>query len=369
MKPLKLVTVLLTLVMLLSLVLTGCGSSTQQDQISATPQDDPNKVYKLKANYYSVEKAPPGQGMQKACDLATERSSGRLQFETYYAGTLVNKNDTMAALKAGTIDIAIVEATMLAEVTVLNKVFNALLKEPPPDRHANTKAFRELIKTVPELNDELAKINMKWLSCFSLPGYNLHSVKKKVKSIDDIKGMKIEAHGDVANYINSVGGAAVELDASDYYSGLERNLVDAQMAHWPITVLYKIQELVTTHTIFGDNIDSGGLYAPPMGSLINLDTWNSLPEDLQQILVECFEEGHDYSLNLDDIMFADAIQYVQDKGDTIYYITGDLRKPFNDAMDPILNAWFKECKDAGYDGEKVYNKMLELQAKYAKENK
>ncbi|MDR2487290.1 MAG: TRAP transporter substrate-binding protein DctP [Clostridiales Family XIII bacterium] len=318
------------------------------------------KVYEIVLSYYASESIPPGQAVLEAIKYAEEKSEGRLKFESYFSGTFVSKEDTMASLKTGVIDMSPCEATQIASVAVLNQVFNALIQsEMPGDRKKVQEVYVRMLEEIPELQEEMTKnANVIWLYPYVLGGYNLHGMKS-VKTIDDLKGLKVEAHGLLGQLTNQLGGTAVELDSGEYYNGMKLGNVDSQFCHWAIVNNFQLFEIQKSHTVFGSEPLSSGLSMPCMGYFINKDTWESLPEDIQQILKEAFITGANYVIDADTASYNEAIQKCEASGQEFLYIEGDDRKPWAEAMQPILDQWFADCEAAGYDGKAVYEKMLQ----------
>jgi TRAP-type C4-dicarboxylate transport system substrate-binding protein len=153
------------------------------------------------------------------------------------------------------------------------------------------------------------------------------------------------------------------MDPGENYQALERNLIDGQVTHWALMVNFDTQAFLKHHTLFGiDDVNSesdGGLYAPLIGYAINLETWNSLPEDLQQILTESFDYAGDEMANMDIETIAKGKKFAADRGDSFTYVTGDALKPWYDWADKANAEWYAACEKLGYDGEGIYNRLLE----------
>ena len=129
-----------------------------------------------------------------------------------------------------------------------------------------------------------------------------------------------------------MGGVGSALDPGDYYLSLDTGLLDGQCTHLVVLGSYGTAELVTTHTIFANNEEDiadngGGLYAAAMGYVMNLESYNKLPADLQQILVECLDYAGDRIIE-EDVMWVDtSMEIFKERGDTFTYITDADRVP------------------------------------------
>jgi TRAP-type C4-dicarboxylate transport system substrate-binding protein len=316
------------------------------------------KPLKLKANYFAPETIPPGLGMAAGSKQIEEKTGGKIKITNYFSGTLVSYTDEFSAVSKGIIDIALVEAGQITQVCNLNKVFSMPLQKTPPDQVGLTKSYRELIKAVPELNGELGKMNIRWISAMSLPGYNYHGVKKAVRTPDDIKGMKVEALGEGVPYLTAMGAAPISLDPGDYYMSLERGLVEAQFTHWAVLGVFKTEELVKYHTFFGEG--EGGLYGPVLGFIINTKTWSKLTPETQEI----FEAGYNFACDhmriLDEPLIAASKKLIKDRGDVIIHLSDKEREPWAAYMEPVVSKWAAECKAKGLPGQATYDKLMEL---------
>jgi TRAP-type C4-dicarboxylate transport system substrate-binding protein len=356
------------MMLVLSLALAACsngGSNSAGNETADADADSAavetaadDQVYNLTLSYYASESIPPGQAVLEAVKYAEENSNGRLKIDAYFSGTYVSKDDTMASLATGVIDIAPCEASQIASVSKLNQVFNALIQSDlPKDRKAVQQVYVNMIEDIPELNQEMiSNSNCRWLYPFVMGGHNLHG-NVRVESIDDFKGLKVESHGIEGEYTNLLGGTAVELDSGDYYNGMKLGTVDGQLTHWAVMNNYQVNEVVKYHTIFGSDEIGSGLTMPSMGYFINNDTWNSLPEDLQSVLRDAFIVGANYVIDADTDSYQTAVTYAKDAGHEFVYIEGDAREPWSAAMQPILENWFAQCEAAGYDGKSVYEEM------------
>lgn len=374
----KKISLLLSIVLILTLIFAGCGNSddqsddtaapaTQQTNADATPSQQESEApatqepLNLKANYFGPESIGPGQGMILAADKINEATDGAITIENYFSGTLVAYNDEFTATSKGIIDIAMVDAGQVAMVCSLNRVFSLPLKETPSDVFKAGDCYRQLVKDMPELQEELESMNLHWITVLSLPGYNYHGISQTVRVPEDLKGMKIDALGEGVPYFTGMGAAAISQDPGDFYMSLERGLVQGQFTIWIVTEVFKTKELCKTHTIFGDG--EGGLYAPMMGFIVNLDTWNKLTPETQAAVEAGYIEGIKHQLDGDAPGIAAAKQYVEDRGDEIIHLTNAEREAWVPYMDPVVEEWAAESAANGYEtAQDVYDHLMELLA-------
>jgi TRAP-type C4-dicarboxylate transport system substrate-binding protein len=346
----------------------GAAATETATETEAAATDD--TVYTLKLNYFSSESIPPGQACLQAAEKAAELSNGRLKIESYFSGTLVAYEDQMMSLSNGVIDIGLFSAGQFSQLYALNQVFTRPYIVTPKSHEATRLAYQELVRTVPEINEELAANNMKWLGITCLNGYNYHGKDgKTVKSPADLKGLKVESLGDTVEYVSAMGAAPQSLDPGDFYTAFERGQIEGQFTQWAVMNNFKINELVKTHTVFGADPDSydaesGGLWTPLFGWLVNLDTYNSLPPDLQKALDDAFQYATEWHEQTDADSSAEGLRQAKEAGHEIIVLTPEEVQPFYDYAEDVNKAWFEKCAAAGYDGEGIYNQLMDLHRKY-----
>jgi TRAP-type C4-dicarboxylate transport system substrate-binding protein len=357
---------LLILVFVFVAALSGCGDSDNDSGDAKT--DDGTKVYNLKMNVHLPIAIAPGAATQWGCDKAEELSNGRLKFEVYYDGNYVAYDDTMTALADGTIDMALLDAAILSSGGLtLNQVFNKTIQTDLPDRLSISNAYRDLYKEVPELGEEFDSIGVHLASIMSVDGHNLHTTKKDVKVPADVKGMKLDTPGDSVAYFNGLNAAATSLDPGESLDAIKKNLIEGQVTHWALMKDFFTIDVLTHHTIFGiDKVtkespefeSAGGLFAYFEGYGINLNTWNSLPEDLQAIIVEAFDGAGDEMARINFVDVVDSKTAAIDRGDVFTYVVGEDLQKWWDEGTKEMESWYKDCEKKGYDGKAVYEKMI-----------
>jgi len=117
-------------------------------------------------------------------------------------------------------------------------------------------------------------------------GYHL-MLKKKIDKAD-LTGLKIRTTPFYDPLIKALGGSPVRIASGELYSALEKGVVDGTCYTAFGAIDYKFHE-VTKYMVrprFGDNV---------MQVLVNVNSWNKLPKDLQDLItniaIEIEEEG------------------------------------------------------------------------------
>lgn len=96
------------------------------------------------------------------------------------------------------------------------------------------------------------------LALVVFPQASLHSAKP-LKSLDDVRGMKVRTGGKVASdIVTALGGAPISMSVSDMYQALSKQTVDAVLIQWTGFQPFKLDE-VTAHHLDGPFGASAGM--------------------------------------------------------------------------------------------------------------
>jgi TRAP-type C4-dicarboxylate transport system substrate-binding protein len=293
----RLISGLLVLVMLLAVFATACSS---------TPA--PTEVIKLK---YSTSMAPvetPVIYANYLLDYLEEESNGKVEVERFVGGTLGKANEHMDLVGGGSVDFCSISLSWVRDKLPLHSYMNWILggQEVVADLHQQLN--RDIPETAQILEQENADAGIKILAFFAT-GENGIIAREPFNSLADLKGKKI---GTSPNYraIESMGLTTVSMAIPDIYEGLAKGVIDAQcLALAPMAAL-KWHEV--SKCFMGDGHYSGSQFI-----CINLDTWNSLPKDIQDILLKGSEKAEKYSIEYDKKNTEETLQIFRDAGLTV----------------------------------------------------
>lgn len=178
----------------------------------------------------------------------------------------------------------------------------------------NLEAHRYAVPQLEPLYAEILEnqFNQKLLCLHNYTGMALISTRP-VETLEDWDGLLVQAISSViADMIEALGGSAMTgVPYTDSYSMLEKGTVDAVITAPAAMRIFALAEVADYMT---------AAYMTPAihGFSINLDTWNSLPADIQTTLLETAKE---YSDLIDQFVADEWItdhEYLADAGVEIY---------------------------------------------------
>lgn len=363
--------ILLLSVFVVSVIACGCSKPASAPETEGAIENGTQKeaskevsegVVELKLAYYGSETSSPGQSLKSAAKIVEEKTGGKVKITNYFSQSLLQQSDLYVGLANGVADIAYVPFSLTTDVHPLSQVFAQLFEIEAPDRMGIQKAYEDVMNNFPAIQEEMEASGVRLLAIQSNPVYNLHTTGKQMKTPEDIKGERIcISHGTPTEWLNSIpGAAAVNLPTGDYYMSLERNLVTGVFTPWSAINDYKLLEVVHSHTIFAD----GGAYSPGIGLMINLNTWNSLSADIQEILVNAYQTSIMELVEIQNKVEENAIKEAEERGDPIEYLTSEERQMWVEYMKPINEKWIEETEALGKPAREAYEVLVEALKKY-----
>ena len=223
------------------------------------------------------------------------------------------------------------------------------------------KAFMELYNTYPAVKEEYDKQKVKVLYAHGVPGTVLGFIKKPVKTLDDLKGLKIRALGTINQVIAKLGATPVAISIGEVYGAMERGIMDGYCGV-PLFVagLQKYYEVAPYLT----NPGIGTYVIVPV--VFNLDKWNSLPADIRKIMEDLSQETialeAKWQMEIDNNL---AAQWVKGGG-TIYRLPAEERARWKAQVKPetIWGEWIKELEKKKLPAKQFLDQFVDLVKKY-----
>jgi TRAP-type C4-dicarboxylate transport system substrate-binding protein len=381
----KFVLVMMILVLLVGTVLSACAEEAEEpapapapaprepeqpgkyvviepkipERPAKPPEVEPEKVYKLKYSDWGPPFIDLGVRAKEWIQVLYERSDGRLVVDGYWSESLLRRPDTIRGCEAGLADIVLYVLGACPGVHNINRVID-LPGTGMPGQIAMHHIYNALYEKYPEFEEEYTKTNTFPLFMRGLPAEHIHTTDKfhLVKTPEDIAGLKTYANALWADQFDKMGAAAMQPAVMEWYTSLERNLIQGFFIHWLSIYSFGLTELCKYHSICGE----GGTGMQTFGYIMNRDSFEQLPADLQKIFLDTQDEWMWYSLNEDDpATIAAGEAYAKELGNEVYYMTEAEQQAWVDFAQPIHEQWIADREKEGYDNARdIYNDMMDL---------
>ena len=221
--------------------------------------------------------APTHCNVTTAIDWAKEiesLSNGEVKIVAYWGGSLLKAGAIYDGVVQGAADIGMDMPTYakgrfpVAECIGLPWGY-------PNSEVSSQVAYDVLEKFKPK---EIEDVHIFYLA--SMGGAALEG-NKPIRTLQDIKGLKVRSAGNTVKIIQALGGVSISMPITETYDALRKNTVDCTLNSLEALMLFKFAE-VSKYTTKVPCIGYGSIN----WIFMSQKKWNSLPADIQKIFEE-----------------------------------------------------------------------------------
>ncbi len=283
----KIFTVIFIALFLFGVLMSGCAKQEPAAAPTATPNDAGKSAEPIKLRFITDynQKDLKGQLVKSFVDKVVEKSNGQVEIDFFSDGQLFKSNQYPDALSKGSVDMAFAVfgsgwPNTIPELTILSCA-----------PFANTDEAKKALNG--PLGDKLKalleeKTNTKVLAWAGVGSADASASKERIfKNLEDMKGLRIRVVTPTqVEYVKKFGAAGAIITPSELYLALQRGTVDGLFCTSVTSALsnklYEVVKKWTRASFVGTPME--------MGFVINIDSWNKLPAEVQKIMEETAQE-------------------------------------------------------------------------------
>lgn len=327
------------------LIVSGCGRPTAGDSKSSGGEGGDGDKYTIRIAHLVPEEQSSHIAAETFKKNVEERSNGRIEVQLYPNGSLYGSDrEAIEAVQLGNVEMTIPAVAPLAS---FNKKF--MVFDLPFLFNSNEAAYKALDGELGEtLLKDLENNDLKGL-VFAENGFrHMSNNNGPIESPEDLKGMKFRTlenpvHTDT---FKSFGANASPFAFGELYTALQQKTYDAMEC--PISLyytnkFYEVQDYLTM---------SGHVYAATI-LLMNNNFYNSLPEDLQEIITEASLEYRDEQREIAQKQDKEFLDKLKEGGMQVNELTAEQKDAFREASKSVYEQYIPEI------GEDLVNQALE----------
>ncbi|MCW7539016.1 TRAP transporter substrate-binding protein [Aquabacterium sp. A7-Y] len=339
------------------LKLCGLAVAAAALSVGAAAQEVTLKVH----HFWNPQAMPPVRVLQPWCDRIAAESKQRMKCQIFPAMQL---GGTPAQLvdqaKDGVVDIAFTLPGYTAGRFPIMEVFE--LPFMTNSAEAGARAAWDFYakyaqKEFPGLRPLMFSVHDE--------GY-LHTSKKQVKTMADLKGLKFRAPTRMTNkLLATLGATPVAMPLPAVAEAVNKGVIDGFLLPWEVIPSVKLQEMVKFHS--ETEPSRPALYSALFILAMNQAKYHSLPADLKAIIDR--NSGAGFSATAGKIW--DESQAVGrkpavDRGNTFYTIPATELDHWIKASAPLYDEWVSNMNKAGLPGKQMLQDARDLLVKYKK---
>jgi TRAP-type transport system periplasmic protein len=227
---------------------------------------------------------------------------------------------------------------------------------------ATTQALQEFSETY--LKQEYGQVHP---LLFHVPTPGLfHTASKQIKTMEDLKGMKIRTPSAIVTQsLEALGATPVGMPVPEVPQAMATEVIDGAVVPWEVVKALRLHELTKFHTQPGGN---RGFYTSVFLLAMNKAKYDSLPADLKKVIDD--NSGMNIAKQIGvafDKADLEGQALGKERGNTFYTLPADEVQRWQEATQPVIDTWVANMDKQGHDGKKMLATVRELIKKYSKD--
>jgi C4-dicarboxylate-binding protein DctP len=298
--------------------------------------------YTISFSHVVTPNTPKGMGAERFKELVEQNSDGRMTVEVYPNSELYGDEDELQALTGNSVQMIAPASSKLSEIArqllVLDLPF---LFEDVNEVQEFTSRDSRSGQAIYE-NQDLSSNNMQVMGLWGNGFYQFTS-NTAIRTPADMQGQRIRITPSdvIRSYIETWGAETTPMAFAEVFTGLQQGVVDGQYnpySNIESQQFYTVQNYLT--------VSNHGYLIYPL--VINREFFESLPDDLQQVVTEAADEASTYVGEIAEEDNQDARRIIEESGEIEFIeLSAEERQAFKDEVVPSV--WNEFSEDIGQD--------------------
>lgn len=224
----------------------------------------------------------------------------------------------------------------------------------------NSKALEDFAAA--NLQDEFREFHP---LCFSCRDHGVLHTARTIKSIGDLKGLRLHVPNRLAaKSVRALGAQGVSVPTPQVPMAISARAIDGCLDPWDAVPGLRLNDSLKNHTDFAEQALSSATFVLAM----NRQAYDRLPRDLKTVIDNnAGQPVASMAGAMWDLEAKAVAGAARDRGEPVVVISGEGMAPWRKATEPVIAAWHKQMKERKLDGDKLLADVHVLLAKYAEE--
>ena len=297
--------------------------------------------------------------LQAFADDVEALSDGELKIDIRWGGTLFKSQVAVQSIGDGVADLGTVIGVYFPQELFVYGIADLPLENP--DAWVGMRATDELMRTSEVMQQRIADENLIYIGAFTTSAVNIACKDNAIRTLDDIKGLKVRGVGAYGKTFKELGANMVSMSIYDAYQALDSGLLDCSQAYSSAIAALKQQEVMSSYTL----LDWGQVGA--FGLFMNKKVYDSLSGDLQAVIEKAGMSMADTLGELLELENANALEIMKSARVEIIDLPDEQRDILVKQGVTYISDWITRANRSGVDGYTLLKQYQALIAKYKKE--
>ena len=299
----------------------------------------------------------PTHALQPWVKQIEDATKGRVKIEIFPSQTLVKGPDMWRQVRAGVVDIGWCFHGYWADQTPLADVISLPFLPTKTSEQASAVLW-QLYEKYPAIQKEFSEVVP--LLLYTTWPYFIITSMKQVKTLEDMKGLKIRIPGGPpTEMIKALGAVPAPVPMPDMYQALDKGVVDGMGAPWEAIQGFRLYEVAKYYTMVST-------VTPYFSLCANKQKWTSLPKDVKDAImgVSGLKGAKFWGKNFFDTAKEDALAKIKAGNypmERYEMPAAEVARWQKVAGEPIWEDWVKKMEAKGHkEAREILNTTLDL---------
>lgn len=218
-------------------------------------------------------------------DRVYERTEGRLKIDIFSADAIVPVDNMLPALGKGVFEMLHASGGYWEGIIPVGALDSGI-----PFQYRGFGTLENITELFYEaglieiFREAYAEHNAYYLGFDSYHAYPVIGSTVPIRSIEDFKGLKVRGFGPWLEFFGKLGASTVWLPGPELYMAVKLGTIDVVTWSIDLIISMKLHEVIDY------------LILPPLADhavshiLVNMDSWEALPDDIKQVVTEVQHE-------------------------------------------------------------------------------
>ncbi|WP_045215260.1 TRAP transporter substrate-binding protein [Desulfonatronovibrio magnus] len=296
----------------------------------------------------------PSVQMERWKEAVEERTQGMVKVETYPGGSLLGARNMFRGVIQGQADIGNLSMSYQPGVFPMTTVLEL------PVGFTSAAVASLVLWDLYEKYQPAEFEQVKVLTMFANAPSNLMT-RQPVQSLEDLQGLEIRASGTASRILELLGAVPVSMPMPETPEALQRGMVKGLLSSMEVLLDFNFAAYTPYQTLLD-------LQIYPFAVIMNKRKWDSLPEEVQQVMEDLGREQALWTGRYMDAHVKKALDYAAENYDAqLFELTAEEYDIIDEKLAGLVDEWKLEAEKRGLPAEEIFSDMMRLKEYYENE--
>lgn len=283
--------------------------------------------------------------------LLAAGGSYEINWKKGYGGTIAKIGTELEAIEHGVVDMGIVGA-VFEPANLPLQIVSYYTPFATGSIAAAVEVIDEMHSKVPAMMKAWDSFNQVYLTGIGVDDFNLFT-KKPIKSLKELKGLKIGGAGPNLNWLRGLEVAGVQIDLTTIYNDLSVGIYHGVLLFPSSGSSIKVHEVAPHYLKIGFGAMSWAAIT------VNKKRWAALPKEVQDVFRSVARDYRDKLNVFQEDLGKKGLEMMKANGLTIAEFPADERVAWAQSLPNIAAEWAKPLEAKGLPAKEVIRLWIE----------